>query len=85
MASINASCDEADCLLFTSVDNVVPLCSLDIIPSILSLRRTVRYSVIVLPNGFGAIIGGTEGGDGCCFDIGEVSVMIRLPSLSTLT
>jgi hypothetical protein len=45
----------------------------------LPIRRTVRYSVIVLPNGFGARIGGGGAGGG------EVRVITCLRSLSTVT
>ncbi len=48
----------------------------------LPIRRTVRYSVTVFPNGFGASIGG--GGDGWC-ETGEARVINSLRSLSTVT
>ena len=46
------------------------------------IRRTVRCSVMVLPKGFGA----TVGGDGdACWETGETRVIICLRSLSTVT
>lgn len=48
----------------------------------LPMRRTVRYSVIVLPSDFGAEI---DGEDDVCCGTGEVRVIICFRSLSTVT
>ncbi len=95
MESIKSSCDtlefvlnrsslsiDARCLLFVSINGVVPLRTVVVVAVSppLPIRRTVRYSVIVFPNGFGATIGG----DGCC-DTGEALVISCLRSLSTVT
>ena len=53
----------------------------------LPIRLTVRYSVIVLPNGFGANIGGgtVESLVVVCCGTGEARVINCFRSLSTVT
>lgn len=46
------------------------------------MRLTVRYSVIVLPNGFGARM---DGELAVCCGTGDARVMTCLRSLSTVT
>ncbi|CAF4740753.1 unnamed protein product, partial [Rotaria magnacalcarata] len=48
----------------------------------LPIRLTVRYSVTVLPNGFGAKIEGEVDG---CWGTGDARVIICFRSLSTVT
>lgn len=81
--SIKSSCDDGTEFklnrLSLSIDGRASLR----IPGVISLplpsRRSVRYSAIVLPNGFGASIGGVGS------DRGEVRAINCLRSLSTVT
>lgn len=76
--SIKSSCDGMEFLLnrlSLSFDCSASLRIVVVCSPPLPIRRTVRYSVIVLPNGFGARIGGG----------GEVRVITCLRSLSTVT